>query len=214
MDIKGLFQDKIFLASAFGVVILGIFLGKKNNTGGEITLKGYDTSAKNDTIFIPTTETHIDFVAGNQTITNTDSRQTITAGEGASITLPKDSTPPAKATAPEKKYAQITATSSIFTALNSGSPIGAISPQRVEVIQQNPSGWMQIKSWKGDVWVKNGYLKTTATAPTTKSYQVQKGDTLWGILGGNKNKIQQTASLNGLGSIHKITAGSTIKIPV
>jgi hypothetical protein len=203
-------KDKIFLASAFGVVLLGIFISKKNNSSTELTLKGYDTEARNGTVYIPTSETHIDYVAGNQTITNSDSRSSSTVGDNSTVSLPAIATP--QLVSPSKKYVQISKTSSIFETISSEYSTGTITPQRVEVLQENPSGWLKIKSWKGDVWVKDGYVRPAKSLFTTK--KVGKSDTLWSLTGGDKDKINAVAKLNGISDINKIQAGSILKLPV
>jgi LysM repeat protein len=209
-----IFKDKIFLVSAFGVVLLGLFLSKKNNASSDLQLTKYDTEARNDTLYIPTTETHIDYTQGNKTITHTDNRSPISVGDNSTVSIPAP-TPTPKPLVPEVKstkvYKQITKTSSIFTTHSDVYSIGTIAPQRVEVIHTNPSGWMKIKSWKGDVWVLDGLVKPTK--PAFKTHTIKKGETLWGLFGSN-SKVQEIAKVNGIQNVNKIQAGVTIKIPV
>jgi hypothetical protein len=209
-------KDKKFIAMALGVVVLGLFLGRKKTQDAQgIQLTKYDTEARNSTVFVPTSETNIEYIAGNQTISNSDSRSTVAIGDGSSVNLPVTKPAPApidKTVNSNKKYKQIYNVSSIFETQSSQYSIGEIAPQRVEVIQENPSGMLLIKSWKGNVWMKDGYVRPKA--PTTKNHTIQKGDTLFALAGGNNAKVQQIAKLNGIANVNKIVAGTNIKLPV
>jgi nucleoid-associated protein YgaU len=208
MDI---FKDKIFIVSALGVVVLGLFLTRKKNTEQTFSLQGYDTEARNDTLYIPTTETHIEYVGGDKTTSTEDNRTNTSVGDNSTVQLPSPPKAPIVSKPPAPKYKQITRQSSIFASPVGTNPISSITPQRVEVLQEGTDGWLKIKSWKGDVWVKDGLL---VSETKTKTHTIKKGDTLWSLSGGNKSKVQQIALLNGIKDINKIQSGVTIKIPV
>jgi hypothetical protein len=49
--------------------------------------------------------------------------------------------------------------SGMYKNQNSISRIGFISPQFVDVLQVGENGWIQINSWMGPVWIKDGHVK-------------------------------------------------------
>lgn len=52
-----------------------------------------------------------------------------------------------------------------------------------------------------------------APAPEPETYHIQKGDTLWGITGGDWNKINDICQANGISDPNKIYAGKDLIIP-
>ena len=52
-----------------------------------------------------------------------------------------------------------------------------------------------------------------APAPEPETYHIQKGDTLWGITGGDWNKINAICQANGISDPNKIYAGKDLIIP-
>jgi hypothetical protein len=198
-------NNKKMIGIAIAILVVGYLLMKKKPQD-EMTFKGYDTEAKNSTIFIPTSETNIEYVNGNQTITNTDSSHSTSTSP--IVSLPKETAKPPET----KKYAYLTKTSSVFDTLSSEYATSSITAQRVEVIQTNPSGWMLVNTWLGQKWVKDGFVKENK--PKFSTVKINKGDTLYSMFKGDNKKIQQVASLNGIKDVNKIVAGTNLKVPV
>jgi LysM repeat protein len=204
-------NNKTLLLTAGAVVLIGFMISRKKKVETQ-SFNGYDTSARNDTLFIPTSVTNIDYVAGNQSISNSDSRSNVAIGDNSNfnnpVKLPVETVKPPSTT----KYKQITKTSSIFSTLTDEFSDGTITAQRVEVLQENPTGWLQIKTWKGVKWVKDGYVRPTK--PLFTNIKIQKGDSMWSLFKGDNQKIQQVAKLNGISDVNKIVAGANLKVPV
>jgi hypothetical protein len=161
-------MEKTFLIAIGAVVGVGFLLRNKMSGGSSDVASNSSDPYHNDTVYIPTSEYNLHYVAGNETSTvysNTDNT-TVTGGVVNGGTKTGDDQIKINDPVVFPKTITLTARTSAFSKPDkTTTPITSFTPQTVKA-KAKQGEWYLIQSYKGDVWIIPNYEKVKITTPT------------------------------------------------
>lgn len=108
------------------------------------------------------------------------------------------------------EYVYLTKTFGMYKQAGGIGYVASANPARLKVLDKAANGWYLVPTWKGNLWVKNGYNQKSPAA-TGKTYKVVRGDTLYGVSRKTGLSVTRIKQLNNL-KTNSLYIGQVLKL--
>jgi hypothetical protein len=104
------------------------------------------------------------------------------------------------------QYVNVGKTSGLYQGANGVGYVVSIRASYLKVLDKAPNGWYLVPTYKGNLWVKDGYV-----TKSSKTYKVVRGDSLYGVARKTGVSVTKIKQMNKMKS-NSLRVGQILKL--